>query len=183
MFKDYVTKWIVALKRHPHNIPLVMLIICCMIYTFQLTAHSNASMYVSNREIALYVFIITLCSILIIFSFVNAYAKRGKHKPLMLAVVYLLAGLQLFLDAVYLNIIHYETVLRDNPVPVIDDIAASTAGTRTHFIMLALSVLAIITLPVYRKLLQKIKTSIQDDEADYVLDTDEKLAWDDGEIL
>lgn len=174
-------KWIVSLKRSPQNISLLMLVVCCIIYTFQLTAHSNASMYVSSRIIALYVFIITLASMLVIFSFLNVYAKRQKHKFLMQLVVYLLMGVQIVFDALCLQIIYTETVLRDNPVPVTADIAASQKWTTIHLVALVLTLIAIVTMPVYHKLLLKINTAIQDDEASNI-EGEEKLVDGDGEM-
>jgi len=179
--KDKIRKWIVAVKRNPHYIPLTMYIICCVIYTFTLTAHSDTSMYVSNREIALYVFVITLASMLIIFSFINAYAKRNKHKNLMLGVVYFLALVQIVFDGIYLYIIYYETVLREHPVPINESsqfIAVSRFWTAFHLGAVAVSTLAVILLPVYRALLQRIDTSVEDDEATDIFDSEEKLIWD-----
>jgi len=122
--KDFFRKQIVNLKRAPHTIPLFILFICCIIYTFSLTEHSNASMYVSSQIIALYVFIITLSSILVIFSYMNAYSG-GKTNKKMLAVAVFLVVLQIFLGAMYLKVMYYETVFRENPVPITPDIAAT----------------------------------------------------------
>ena len=165
MIKKYPTlrKWIVSLKRRPQNIPLVMLVICCFIYTFNLTAHSNATIYVSARVIALYVFIITLATMLTIFSFVNAYARKAR-KRLMLAVVYLLIAVQFVLGIAYYQEMYYEVFLRDNPVPLTIDIADSMNGTVMHLAALALTLLAIVLLPVCRKLFNKIDTTLEDDE-------------------
>ncbi len=163
---DFFRKHLVNLKRRPQTIPLILLVVSCMIYTFHLTAHSNASMYVSSQIIALYVFIITLASMLVIFSFANAYARGTKRFKLMMAVVFLLLTLQIFLDIVYLNIMFYETMLRDNPVPITQDIADSMNWTIIHLAALGLTVLSIVLLPVYRRLLQKIDTAIDDEEFD-----------------
>ena len=161
---DFFRKQLVNLKRRPQTISLVLLVVCCMIYTFHLTAHSNASMYVSSRIIALYVFITTLASMLVIFSFANAYARGTKRFRLMMGVVFLLLAIQIALDIVYLNIMFYETMVRDNPVPITQDIADSMNWTIIHLSGLGLTVLSIVLLPVYRRLLQKIDTSMEDEE-------------------
>ena len=163
---DFFRKHLVNLKRRPQTIPLILLVVSCMIYTFHLTAHSNASMYVSSQIIALYVFIITLASMLVIFSFANAYARGTRRFTLMMAVVFFLLAVQIFLDIVYLNIMFYETMVRDNPVPITQDIADSMNWTMIHLGSLALTALSILLLPVYRRLLQKIDTSIEDEEFD-----------------
>lgn len=158
-----VRKWIVSLKRRPQNIPLALLVVCCFMYTFNLTAHSNAVMYVSARVIALYVFIITLSSMLTIFSFVNAYAGK-KRKWLMQAVVYLLIAVQIVLEFAYYQVMYYEVFLRDDPVPLTADIATSMNGTVLHLIALSVALLAIVFMPVYHKLLGKIDTTLEDEE-------------------
>ncbi len=156
-------KWIVSLKRRPQNIPLVLLVVCCCIYTFNLTAHSNAVMYVSARIIALYLFIVTLATMLTIFSFVNAYAGK-KRRLLMQAVVYALIAVQFILEISYYNIMMVELYYRDNPVPLTADIANSVNGTVTHLVALGITTAVIILIPVYRKWLNKIDTATEDDE-------------------
>lgn len=48
--KEYVNKRIVNLKRAPQRIPLGILVICCIIYTFHLSEHSNASMLLRDSQ-------------------------------------------------------------------------------------------------------------------------------------
>lgn len=162
--KDYWIKQLVNLKRRPQIIPTVLLTLSCMIYTFRLTAHSNAAMYVSNQIIALYVFIITLASMLSIISYLNAYPK-GRVKPLMLVVVLVLLAVQILLEALYLDIMFYETMERANPVPVTQDIADSMNWVMVHLAALAVSTLSVVLLPIYRNLLRRINIQIVDDEA------------------
>jgi len=159
--KEYMKKQIVNLKRAPQRIPLVILILCCMIYTFSLTEHSNASMYVNSDIIALYVFIITLTSMLVIFSYINAYTGGKEHKR-MLIVAIVLVLLQVFLDVLYLRIMFYETMYRENPVPVTVDIAASMNMTMVHIGSLIVALAGILLKPVYHKALLKIDTSVLD---------------------
>lgn len=167
--KEYIKKQIVNLKRAPQRIPLVILIICCMIYTFNLSEHSNASIYVSSNIIALYVFIITLSSMLAIFSYMNAYAGGEEHKRLLVIAI-LLVLLQVFLDALYLQIMFYETMYRENPVPVTPDIAASMNMTMVHIGSLVVALAAILLKPVYHRALLKIDTSVLDVEESNIKD-------------
>lgn len=177
--KNRLRNFVVSLKRKPQTIPLVLLVLSCAIYTFHLTEHSNASMYVSSRIIALYVFIITLFSILVIFSFSNAYSRGQKHFKLMMATVFLLLFAQMLLDGLYLDIMFYETMERENAVPITQDIADSMNYTMLHLGALALSFLSIALLPVCRRLLNKIDTSIEDEEFDSM--QEERIVEDEGE--
>ncbi len=161
--KDLTRKWIVSLKRKPQSIPLVLLVLCCIIYTFNLTAHSNAVMYVSSRIVALYVFIITLSSMLLIFSFVNAYSGKTQ-KWFMRAIVYVLIAVQLGLGAAYYQVMSYEVFVRADPVPVTQDIANSMNGTVFHMTALGVALLAILLMPLYHRQLMKIDTYVEDEE-------------------
>ncbi len=159
--KEFFHKQIVNLKRAPQRIPLVFLVVSCIIYTFSLTEHSNASLYVNSDIVALYVFIITLASMLTIFSHINAFSKGNLNK-LMLGVVIVLILLQGLLDGLYLKEMFYETMIRDNPVPITPDIAMSMNRTMVHIGALSASMLTIVFMPLYHKLLLKIDTSILD---------------------
>ena len=161
--KDYFRKQTVNLKRMPQRIPLLLLCISCMVYTFNLTAHSNASMYVNSRIVALYVFIITLASMLAVISHINAYSGGKKHAAMLIVTVALVI-LQLALDGLYLKDMFYETMFRANPVPVTRDIADSMNRTMMHMGFLVVSLLAIAFQPLYHRALLKIDTSTEDIE-------------------
>ena len=181
--KEFFHKQIVNLKRAPQRIPLVFLVASCMIYTFSLTEHSNASMYVNSNIIALYVFIITLSSMLAIFSYINAYSGGRTHKA-MLVVAISLVLLQILLGYVYLDIMYHEIYYRENPVPITADIAASMNNTMVHMGSLALSLLTILLKPLYHKALLKIDTSVLDvEESDIVDDTSIDDEFPDEDIL
>ena len=165
-----ITKKIVALKRGPQIIPLVLLCISCVVYTFNLTAHSNAAIYISNQYIALLMFIITLFSILAIFSYVNAYPKGKRFMP-MFIVCLLMVFSQIGLDALCYTIYMNEIMVLGTPLTV--DVANAINGTVAHLIFLVISALAVIFLPAYHKLILKIPVKIEDEESDNMDDSDE----------
>lgn len=197
--RGFLRKQIVNLKRAPQRIPLVILVVCCIIYTFNLTAHSNASIYVNSDIVALYVFIITLASMLAIFSYVNAYsgsrisylAKKVINaktfaffgslnmKKLLaflkriwkLIIAVALVLIQIVLDVFYLDIMFYETMYKQNPVPITQDIAASMNMTMVHIGALVAALAAILLKPAYHKALLKIDTSALDVEDSNISDT------------
>lgn len=165
--QNEITKKIVALKRGPQIIPLLLLSISCVIYTFNLTAHSNAAIYVSNQYIALLVFIITLFSILSIFSYVNAYTKGKRNLPMFIvciAMVLCQIGLDTLCYTIYMNEI---TVLG---TPLTTDVANAINGLVFHLVFLVISLLAVIFLPTYHKLILKIPVKIKDEESDNIDD-------------
>lgn len=172
--KEYFRKKLVYLKRHPQIIPLILLVISCCIYTFQLTKHSNATMFVINKSIAFNLFVTTLASMLAIFTFVGV-KKLNKSALFPTILTIILVGLQLFLDIYYLKTMHYETVLREVPVPTVNEgsvIPESVAWIWVHVCSLIITLLSIILLPVYKKLLQKINTSINSDQTANTVQTE-----------
>ena len=161
--KDFLIRAFVSLKRNTQNLSLILIIISCMVYTFNLTELSNAAVYVSSQIIALYVFILTLASILVIFSFMNAYS-RGKARPLMLGIVFLLLGVQIWLDTECIAIYNYEVYGRADPAPLTVDIAKAIETSTAHRIWLAVATISIVLLPLIRWILSRINISIVDDE-------------------
>ncbi|MDR1736838.1 MAG: hypothetical protein LBR85_08250 [Oscillospiraceae bacterium] len=157
-----------SLKRRPQSIPLLMLVVCCCIYTFSLSAHSDASLQVPNSFVAICVFGVTLTSFLTIFSFINMYSKKNRNRKwIMAAVMYVLLLAQLGLDIVYYRIMVYETVIKPNPVDVTRyvQVGKSMGNTMVHIIALGITLLVILLIPVYHKLILKIDTSFEDEES------------------
>ena len=95
--KEFFRKRIVSLKRNTQIIPLLFLIVGCCIFTFALGTHSIAAndnytvamenafvaaggspVSLSHRSVGLYVFIITLFSVLSVISYLSVY-KKGKR--------------------------------------------------------------------------------------------------------
>jgi len=165
--KNITRKWIVGLKRRPQNIPLLFLIVSCMVYTFNLTIHSDTSMYVNSQIIAFYVFLITVFSILAIFSFTNVFARRQKFKKLWMSTAILLILAQIVFNILFIQILHYETAVREHHIVITEQLrflADSGNNAFLHVILLGVTLLLIIFMPVYHKLLLKIDTGIEDDE-------------------
>lgn len=172
--KEFLRKQIVGLKRRPQNICTLLLVICCMIYTFNLTAHSNASMYVSSNVVALYVFGITLLSMLAIFTHINIYAPRQKLKLLMQILLYIIILAQIAMNGLY----YMEMIAQMNSADSIRrnaDVIKSVNCSFIHIVALAITLFALITKPIYAKLLNKIDTTVPDPELMDVNDDDESL--------
>lgn len=85
---EFVRKRIVGLKRKPQMIPLVVLAIAFIYYSFNLTIISNTTAYVQGVGMGLAGFAIMLLSVLLLVCLLNAYPRRQKPKALMLGVMY-----------------------------------------------------------------------------------------------
>jgi hypothetical protein len=148
---NYSRKWfrvkIIYLKRNPQIIPLLGLIIACMIYTFALSIHSRTINYMPYNIDAFCAFLITLCSILNIFTFINFYQKKNY---LLFVLVIIMSLTQIGLDIRYLGTIRlFYIEYSDRVVDFANYMSASYNNTITHIIVLIISLILIICFMVY----------------------------------
>ena len=193
--KEFFRKFIVGLKRNTQIIPLIALMVSCCIFTFTLGAHSVASrqnytvamenaiieaggspVSFANRCIGLYVFIITLFSILSVISYLSVHKKGSLSVP-MLVIVYVMIAVMILCNILYVNALNFYTSdafparKPDDP-----DIIKAIANSRAHVVSLIISAVFVTVLPLIKKLLNMIDTSV-DDEYDKLIDskTDEEM--------
>ncbi|MBQ9125191.1 MAG: hypothetical protein IJY13_00870 [Clostridia bacterium] len=74
--KESFRKLLVSLKRRPHNIAFVMLLISFVQYSFNLTDISNTTAQLMRKNMGLYSFVIMLFTTLAIVCFLNSFPKR-----------------------------------------------------------------------------------------------------------
>lgn len=75
--KEWCRKQIVTLKRKPQRIPFLFFIVSTIIYLLSLGTLSQATYQEGIYNLGLSVFIVTLCSILVIPLFMNTFPKHG----------------------------------------------------------------------------------------------------------
>lgn len=164
---EWVRKRLVTLKRRPHYIPLIMLIITTLVFNIRLTSFSNTTALINEPGMGFCLFVIVLCSYLSIISFLTAFPYRKKPKIVSIVLVCVMLLISITGEFIFLYFIRYGTVLKDNPIAITGQRAyvnvAKNIGV-VHIILLVVSLLLILTLPIYRKLLKKIDTSIQIEE-------------------
>lgn len=161
--KEIIRKFFVSLKRSPQMIALVALAVAFLVYSFNLTAIANTTARINSPNMGQCEFAAMLFSILAFVCFLRAFPKRQKPNVLMLILLFaMLAGL-VFVDGVYLSRISQAMTREVSPV-VIDDSTAfilSAQNTVTaHIICVIVCAVLVILLPLYSKLIKKIKTSI-----------------------
>jgi hypothetical protein len=130
-------------------------------------------MYVNNKIIAFNLFIITLASIMTVFTFIAVKKVNKKAIPVIILTVALII-LQLVLDIYYINVLYFEITVKE--VPKTPDISASIVWSYVHIVSLSLSLISIFLLPLYSKLFQRINTTKQEQIQQ------EQLAYDKIEI-
>lgn len=158
---EFIRKFFVALKRKPQNIPLVAIAVCFIWYSFNLSSTAFTTSRLQGSNMGLTGFAIMLFSTLAIVCCMNAFPYRKKVKVPMLVLLFVLLGIIVFCDIHYLNCIasKLDTGLVESKL--IDKVAGTRQVMTTHLIMVLVSTALVITLPIYRKWIRKIKTSIE----------------------
>jgi len=165
--KEALRKFIVSLKRRPQMIPLTMLVITFLEYSLHLTTISNTTAKIQGAGMGLCGFATMLLSMLSMVSFNNAFPRRKPVNKPMLILMFVMLGIIIFADVTYLNAIYAAVFRAENPIAVTTNtiyIAYAEYYLTTHIVLLCVSVALIVLLPVYSKLIRKIKTSIEVEE-------------------
>lgn len=166
--KERVRKTIVTLKHKPHLIPLVMLVITFLYYSLNLTVISNTTAKIQGPNMGLCGFVIMLLSILSLVTCGNSFPHRKPVNKPMLALMFVMFAIILAADTLYMNAIWAACSRADNPITITQDtIYIATAYNEvlpTHRILLIVSIVLIVLLPVYSKLIRKINTSVKVEE-------------------
>ncbi|MBR3265804.1 MAG: hypothetical protein IKI61_07600 [Erysipelotrichaceae bacterium] len=159
-FKESWRKFIVSLKKRPHNIPLCMMALAFVVYSFNLTKVSNTTAVVNKPLMGLCEFIIMLLSILAFVCFLNAYPKRQKPIMPMVILLYVMEIIIMAADFIYISRIQ-------EGLQTIQITAARAFIPKTqsmfyvHIALVILSIILIALIPVIGKMLNKIDTSVK----------------------
>ena len=161
--KEFVRKKLVALKRKPQIIPMVVLAIAFLYYSLNLTHVSDTTAKIQLSGMGLSGFCTMLFSMLSFVCFLNAYPHRKKTNIPMLALMFLMLAVLIVCDTFYMGQITKAISRPDHPI-VVD---AGTAYINKAFDMLNVHrwivvAGAVLTLlvPTMRKLFKKINTSL-----------------------
>ncbi len=158
--KEFARKTLVRVKRQPSIIPLVMLAFCSCLFLFNLRHISNSN---KMNHMGLLGFVSTLLSILVLVPMLNSYPRRQKPNVFMIVLTYVMIA----------GIITSDLIYRDkliNALIIDPSYETSASGPSmlkakdmllTHVIMLAITAVLNATIPLYKKLLNKINTSIE----------------------
>lgn len=161
--KEFCRKTIVSLKRKPQMIPMLVLAVAFLYYSLNLTNISNTTAKIQLSGMGLSGFCTMLFSLLSFVCFMNAYPHRKKTNIPMLVLMFLMLGGLIFCDIFYAGKITQAITRADHPI-VVD--AATAYITRAydvlmvHWVIIALGALLTLLVPVLRKLLRKIDTSL-----------------------
>ena len=185
--KEFFRKQAVGLKRKPQRIALIFLSVVTIYNLLTLATFSEAIVKYSQAVewVGLMVFINTLFSILILVAFLNTFPKLKKSGSKvtftmteqgiklnvnipMLIVMLLMAIAMIVCEIVYYNLMgtFYKEQMAISTSWVAGPlIASSRTLSIVHIILLAVFLVILLTLPLYRKLIMKINTSVKVESA------------------
>ncbi len=160
--KEFFRKFLVGLKRKPQNIALAALVISFVYYSLNLTLISNTTSRIQGPGMGIYGFVTMLFSMLSFMCFINAFPHRKKVNIPMLVLLVVMIAAVIFSDIMYRNIIVAATTGEGAVVVTEATIYIAKAYTMlgVHIVLLIVFLALLALLPVYSKLIKKIKTSV-----------------------
>lgn len=156
--KEFFRKRIVALKRKPQMIPMVVLGIAFVLYSFNLTNISDTTARINFTGMGLAEFCTMLFSLLSFVCFLNAYPHRKKTNIPMLVLMFVMLGILAFCDVYYLAQIT-RSLAENEANRSLAFIANAQSMLHAHLIILAVGAVLTLLVPVLRKVLRKINTN------------------------
>ncbi|MDE7361987.1 MAG: hypothetical protein K2N38_08655 [Oscillospiraceae bacterium] len=162
-FREFVRKFFVSLKRSPQNIALVSLAAAFLVYSLNLTSIANTTALINLPNMGQCEFAAMLFSILAFVCFLRAFPRREKPKMVMIGLMLVMMVGLIFVDFVYYQRIIEAVTRESNRIEITSKtayIAIAQNVVVVHIALLAATILLLVALPVYSKLLKKINTSI-----------------------
>ena len=161
---EFFRKWMVALKRKPQMIALVVLAAAFVYYSFNLTQFSNTTAKIYGNGMGLAQFATMLLSMLSLLCFLNAFPHRKKTNVPMLVLMFVMVGIIIYCDIYYGNRISDALNREINPM-VLDNtntyISKAQQVLTIHQILLIVAAALTALLPVYKPLIKRINTSVE----------------------
>lgn len=161
--KESFRKFLVALKRNPQSIPLVMLLLSFLVYSLNLTDMSDSTAKIQGAGMGLAQFCIMLFSLLSLVCMLNAFPRRKKANIPMVVLMFLMFAIIIYCDVHYMNAIYAALNRAESPIQLNDTtayIAYAYNMLNSHIVMMVVTAVLVVLLPVYSKLLKKINTSV-----------------------
>lgn len=158
--KEVWRKFLVAIKRRPQMIPLVAFVVAFLYYSLNLTHVSNTTARIQGSGMGLAGFATMLFSMLSLLCCLNAFPYRKKTNVPMLVLTIVMVCIIIFADYYYTSTII--AAINGGISVTQNTIYIKYAYDRLHIHMVMLFVGLALTalLPVYKKWLKKINTTV-----------------------
>ncbi len=161
--KESLRKTMVSIKRNPQIIPMLMLVASFLLYALNLTHVSNTTAKLNGANMGLCQFAIMLLTLLSMVCMLNAFPRRKKANIPMIVLMYIMFALIVLASVVYTNGIENAWYRELNPIPPDEKTMYTIYAYQMLWnfrIMICVTAGLVALLPVYSKLLRKIKTGI-----------------------
>ena len=165
--KEKIRKGLVALKRKPQVIALVVLGIAFLIYSLRLTVISNTTARIQGQGMGLCGFVTMLFSMLGLVTFGRSFPHRKPVNKIMLCLMFLLFAAVIFADTRYIAAVQSAITREIDPIEVTEAtsyITESVSMLRVHIIVLCVGLGLTALLPVYGPMIKKINTNVKVEE-------------------
>ncbi len=166
--KEMIRKTVVSLKRKPQTIPLVVLGLAFLWYSLNLTHISDTTAKIQLSGMGLSGFCTMLFSLLSFVCFLNAFPHRKKANVPMLILMFLMLFILIFCDSYYASRITQAITRAEHPI-VVDQSTAyipkAYSVLMVHRVIVVIGAVLTALVPVLRKLLRRIDTSLPVEEA------------------
>lgn len=163
VLKEAWRKFLVALKRRPSMIPLVVLAIGFLVYSLHLTNISDTTAKIQGPGMGLAGFATMLFSMLSLVCYLNAFPQRKPVNKPMLVLMFLMNAVIIFCDVYYRGLVYSAVTRPDNPIKIDQTtsyILYADYYLQVHMIVLIVGLVLVALLPFYSKLIRKINTNI-----------------------
>ncbi len=157
---EFIRKFLVSLKRRPHNIAFVVFIIAFLIYALNLTHISHTTSRINGPGMGIFGFVTMLASFLSLACYLNIFPKRKPVNKPMLILFFAMNVAVIICDYMYRSVIYEAVTRKDNPIAVEDYIFRASSMLGVHIVFLIVGLALVVLLPVYGRLFKKINTSI-----------------------
>ncbi len=164
LLREMLRKFMVALKRNPQFIPLGMLFASFLVYSLNLTHVSDTTALIQGKGMGLCQFCIMLFNLLCMLCMLNAFPRRKKANIPMVVLMFVMFGILIFCDIHYLNGIAAALNRTESPIKLSEStiyIAKAFNMLATYQTMIIVTAVLVVLMPVYSRLLKKVKTSIE----------------------
>ncbi len=158
--KEFFRKFIVSLKKRTTKIPQFVMIVSFLIYALALSTISNTTAFVNKTPMGLCSFVSMLLSILAFVCSLNAYPVRQKPKIVMVILMYFMEAVLIGSDIWYLIKIDEGLSTTTYAAKALDAIYGAQSVLIVHLVFVGLTIILFALVPVIRKLLMKIDTSV-----------------------
>ena len=166
--RERIRKLLVALKRKPSSVALIVLVIAFLEYSLQLTVISNTTARIQGSGMGLCGFVTMLFSILGLVCHLNSFPRRKKANIPMLTLMFVLFGVVIFTDARYIAKVSYAINREIDPIVVTANtmyITRSVSVLRINIILISIGLALTALLPAYKPLIRRINTAIKVEDA------------------